>query len=129
MTIATTSPTKRTRSPASAGCGARKATCWRRMISSWGLPGIGLCVSGLDAIGRRRPPVSTAITPGVARGRGVSMRPIARSARGASGRNTVDLPGQVDVVAVAAAAHEQARVVLAEDRLADAIAGRSRQRP
>jgi hypothetical protein len=41
----------------------------------------------------------------------------------------VRLAGEVDVVAIAAGANEEARVVLAEDRLADAIAGRSRQRP
>ena len=41
----------------------------------------------------------------------------------------VDLAGDVDVVAVAAVAHEQTRVVLAKDRLADSLASRSSQRP
>ena len=45
------------------------------MISSWGLAGIGLCVSGLMPSATASAPVSTAITPGVARAAAVSMRP------------------------------------------------------
>ena len=40
----------------------------------------------------------------------------------------VGLAGQVDVVAVAARAHEQARVFLAQDRLAESFAGRAGSR-
>src|SRR5207245_9847597 len=40
----------------------------------------------------------------------------------------VDLAGEIDVVAVAAVAHEQAGVVLAQDRLAESFAGRAGSR-
>jgi hypothetical protein len=40
----------------------------------------------------------------------------------------VGLAGQVDVVAVAARADEEARVLLAEDRLAESFAGRAGSR-
>ena len=126
MTMATTSPTKRTRSAGIGGCGARKATCWRRTISSWGFAGIGLWVSGFSAVGDRvrtrehrdharrgeRGGGLDAPDPGVRVGRAHEAR--------------VGLARQVDVVAVAAVADEQARVVLAEDRLADAVAGADR---
>ena len=99
------------------------------MISSWGFPGIGLCVSGFSAVGG-------GIRAGEHRDharRGARRRdvdaPDPRVRVGRAHEARVRLAGQVDVVAVAAVADEQARVVLAEDRLAEAIAGRSRQRP
>ena len=74
MTMATTSPAKRTRSAGIGGCGATKDT-WRLLTtSSWGLPGIGLCVSGLTPSAAASSPVSTAITPGVASAPAVSTR-------------------------------------------------------
>ena len=45
-------------------------------ISSWGLPGIGLCVIGFTPSAAASSPVSTAITPGVASAAAVSMRPM-----------------------------------------------------
>ena len=47
-----------------------------RTISSWGFPGIGLCVSGFTPSAAASAPVSTAITPGVASAAAVSMRPM-----------------------------------------------------
>ena len=109
---------------ASADAGRGRTRRPGRTISSWGLPGIGLCVSGLTPSAAASSPVSTATTPGVARAAAVSMRPDARVRVRRAHEARVGLAGQVDVVAVAAAAHEQARVVHAEDRLADAFARR-----
>ena len=75
-TTATTSPMKRTRSAGIDGWGAMKDTSPGRTISSWGFPGIGLWVSGLMPSATASSPVSTAITPGVARAAAGSMRPM-----------------------------------------------------
>jgi hypothetical protein len=76
MTIAPISPTKPTRSAGIGGCAATKDTSRLRTSSSWGLPGIGLCVSGFTPSAAASSPVSTAITPGVARAAAVSTRPM-----------------------------------------------------
>jgi hypothetical protein len=73
--MATISPTKRTRSAGIGGCGAMKATALLGSISSWGLPGIGVCVSGFTPSATASAPVSTTSTPGVARAAAVSMDP------------------------------------------------------
>ena len=50
------------------------ATSRLRSMSSWGLPGMGLWVSGFTPSARASAPVSTAITPDVASAAALSMR-------------------------------------------------------
>ena len=93
-------------------------------------------ISRHRAVGERLQPVGGRIRTGQdrdharcgARRRDVDA-PDPRMRVGRAHETRVRLARQVDVVAIAAVTNEEARVVLAEDRLADAIAGRSRQRP
>ena len=94
-TIATTSPTKRTRPAGMGGCGAMNATSGARIISSWGFPGIGLCVTGFTPSAAASPPVKTAITPGVASAAAISMRPMRACACGERTKAVYAWPGRL----------------------------------
>ena len=74
MTMATGSPTHRTRSAGSGGCGATKNAEPSRLRSgtSWGLVGTGRC--GIPASSAASAPVRTASTPGIACAARTSMR-------------------------------------------------------
>ncbi len=124
MTMATGSPTHRTRSAGSGGCGATKNAEPSRLRSgtSWGLVGTGRC--GMPASSR-------GLGPGedgeharhrlrVAHVDALDERVGVRRAD----ERRIGLTRQGDVVAVAAAAGDQAAVLRAADGPADPLGGR-----
>src|ERR1051326_6860518 len=93
IAIATGSPTKRTRSAGSGGCGATKITSLWWMTSSYGFVGSGACPTGLTPSATASAPVSTATTPGIARAAAVSTRTIVACAWGERTKHAYAWPG------------------------------------
>ena len=90
-------------------------------MSAGGFDGIGVCGMSFSPSALTSAPVSTASTPGMARAAVVSIDADAGMGVRRAQHKGIGLAGQADVVAIAAAAGEEAQVLLASKWLSDGL--------